>query len=696
MAVNEVVYNGKTLINLTDDTVTPATLALGKTAHDATGAIIVGTATPVELVQELGTNPNAVMSQKAIADEFAKRGQASPLYANSIEECTDTTKLYVLPDGMIYAYMLTEVEVETGGGYTNALDEVGYNINQRWSHSGKKLTDADGYVTSNLIPVTTGQTIYINKPDLQSGVFRGGHSRVTYYDASGNYVAGELDRGMHTKVVLTSDGTSYTSFVVGYTMSTAGDASTNTKMTGADNIVSMRLVLNIGNAKVITEEDVADLIVSVGNPIEEGGTEIITDYAWVNTEHAFVPADYEDRIIDVENTTEQHTKEIKALEKAITSGGTDNTEADALNRIKVWDKPVYDFAPVTLLGDDRIKPALTTSDRTISAIYAKYRALMAEYPDIITETNLGLSSSSDKFNAVDILRFDIKESDGLTSASYNPNNLHETKPKIIFMSGVHTEWVGIWGLYYAIEEIVTNPDFDDIRRNAHIIVVPCSNPFVLTSQTAIDGWRMSHVNANGVAIHNNFGVDHSTSGTVGEYNYGGSAPYSEPETQYIDKIMADNPDAVAFVSCHNNDYSTEFGTPVIWASSATYHMCNVVFRLADKLSKAWINKYGDTLISAIDTIRADFPALKEGDYRLGRATMSSSKGTEQKNATKYGIQGVNVEIARMMKVFSGNTDGTSEVMTHGAEVYANLMRTLLSTYDHKDKKEYAPNLPWKE
>lgn len=49
MAVNKVVINTengeKTLIDLTEDTVTPKTLAAGVTAHDASGNIITGTAT---------------------------------------------------------------------------------------------------------------------------------------------------------------------------------------------------------------------------------------------------------------------------------------------------------------------------------------------------------------------------------------------------------------------------------------------------------------------------------------------------------------------------------------------------------------------------------------------------------------------------------------------------------------------------
>lgn len=43
MAVNKVEINGKTIVDLTGDTVTPETLAAGVTAHDAAGNPIVGT-----------------------------------------------------------------------------------------------------------------------------------------------------------------------------------------------------------------------------------------------------------------------------------------------------------------------------------------------------------------------------------------------------------------------------------------------------------------------------------------------------------------------------------------------------------------------------------------------------------------------------------------------------------------------------
>ena len=624
-----------------------------------------------------------------ITDLKAQGLQQTPLYpiGETVDECLawlaengDQTKLYALPDGMIYAYMTIEKEVEGGPAYTNLLPTAkatdrttiyggdyngdgvadGYKEKTRLSGSSGSETTNSSYdmISTGFIPAKDGDILRVRGYVESTGTTS---AYIIAYNSS-NTRTGNIDWYPNTGSSKYTYDADTNTFTVPLTASNFGS--------GFDAIRFCCGSLDNG-------------IVTINQEIKEGGgTEIVTVTEWANTGHAFVPADYEDRIVAVENRSLNNTSRIVALE----NGKTDPlTDTEKLAKIRTWDKPVYDYSPVTLISDNRAKPALPSSDRTIDAIYAKYRALMAQYPNYITETNLGKCTASDTFTAVDMLRFDFKEPDGLTQPDLGENALHETKPKIIFLSGIHTEWVGVWGLYYALEEIVTNPDFDDIRRNAHIIVIPCANPFCLTSQTAIDGWRMSHVNANGVAIHNNFNVDHRTSGNVGEYNYGGSAPCSELETQYIDKVMKDNSDAIAFVSCHNNDYSTYYGSHVIWASSATYHMCNVVFRLIDKMSKAWINKYGDALKTSIDEYKINMDA---NDYRLGRATMSSSAGTEQKNATLYGIQGVNVEISRMMKVFSGNTDGTSEVMTHGAEVYANLMRTLLAAYSYTDKEAY--------
>ena len=55
MAVNKVEYYGKVLLDLTEDSVTPGTLAKGATAHDASGRKITGTMQPADEVLETVT-----------------------------------------------------------------------------------------------------------------------------------------------------------------------------------------------------------------------------------------------------------------------------------------------------------------------------------------------------------------------------------------------------------------------------------------------------------------------------------------------------------------------------------------------------------------------------------------------------------------------------------------------------------------
>ena len=54
--VNHVVVDGKTIVDLREDSVTPETLAAGATAHDASGTAIVGTGKPVVYVEVSGTD----------------------------------------------------------------------------------------------------------------------------------------------------------------------------------------------------------------------------------------------------------------------------------------------------------------------------------------------------------------------------------------------------------------------------------------------------------------------------------------------------------------------------------------------------------------------------------------------------------------------------------------------------------------
>ena len=95
-----------------------------------------------------------------IASELAKRGQLKPEYANSIEECTDTSKIYVLPDGYIYLYKKSTVEqTETIIDVIENTDGNPYYENHRLGSSATSTTDgftsgATGYHITPLIDLT--------------------------------------------------------------------------------------------------------------------------------------------------------------------------------------------------------------------------------------------------------------------------------------------------------------------------------------------------------------------------------------------------------------------------------------------------------------------------------------------------------------------------------------------------------------
>lgn len=91
---NKIVYGGKTLIDLTTDTVTKETLLSGCTAHDKSGAKIIGTAT---------AGGSSGMTEKEYAYEVAKRlsidarvGQKKTSYA---EKRTGSASLCIYVDG---------------------------------------------------------------------------------------------------------------------------------------------------------------------------------------------------------------------------------------------------------------------------------------------------------------------------------------------------------------------------------------------------------------------------------------------------------------------------------------------------------------------------------------------------------------------------------------------------------------------
>lgn len=319
-----------------------------------------------------------------IAEELAKRGQLRPEFAESLawlKANGDTKKLYVLPDGYIYACTPKATAGEEVPNFKNVLETATISLNKRFN-SSDALKDAAGYIAIDHIPVKSGDVIRINDTAVISA--SAGSNRVKYYNSSKSAITtytGNDARADQLLKITTANGVM--SWVVGYYNTTLGNNSTNTLPSAAANIAYMRANLYISSA-TITEADIADLILTINEEISYTTTAGGTEYVWESTGHAFVPADYEDRIIELE----AEVKTLKAENEAL-ANRLENKADSALSISEV-------FAPSPQLPADGSATADFNAETiTAKQIYDYLDALVAKYPKYVTKETLGKDESGE-------------------------------------------------------------------------------------------------------------------------------------------------------------------------------------------------------------------------------------------------------------------------------------------------------------
>lgn len=202
----------------------------------------------------------------------------------------DTSKMYVLPDGYIYAYTIGKEEV-----YTDVLRDIGYQENMRINSSGVivEWTTSDADVTG-YIPCKTGDIIGVKEMPIPSAYTSGAYwNQVAAYDSNKAYIA---------KSSLCLDDDYPDSY--GHALDAVSEDGNIVQFTVKKSIFGENVAYIVINAKDITDE--SEVYVN---------STIVSGYGWRNTGHAFVPADYEDRIIELEETTADHEERLKTLEQ---------------------------------------------------------------------------------------------------------------------------------------------------------------------------------------------------------------------------------------------------------------------------------------------------------------------------------------------------------------------------------------------
>lgn len=202
-----------------------------------------------------------------LSSQLAKRQQLSPEYADDISSCTDISKLYVLPDGFIYAYILGE----STGTKTETVSPV-WQLGVKLDKSTGAESSGGQYTACEPIYIADGETYVFS---VANNYYLNGV--VCWYGSSGNYLG-------------------YTEMIASASSNGAATSATLKPLTGAG-YFRLRLY-HIWDASsnptlVQAQLDEAAMTKTVQEASET--------YGWNSTGHAFVPADYEDRIVSLES-----------------------------------------------------------------------------------------------------------------------------------------------------------------------------------------------------------------------------------------------------------------------------------------------------------------------------------------------------------------------------------------------------------
>ena len=243
-----------------------------------------------------------------IAAELAKRGQLRPEFANSVEDCREENKLYVLPDGYLYGYLLTE-HVE--GGYTNRIDtkDANFKIGTRFNASnGEVSTGYPNAFVSNHIPVVCNSSHHdmIRIRGVKDAEGTDGtrpRFRIMCYDAQGNLVVGLYMSNEATANNYILDKTTVEDGVYLYELGVSRNGNHDFDNKG---ISTIRI------AGVATD-GMENVTVTVDEELIEATT--VKKYAWANTGHAFIPGDYEERILALEKESQELQGQMEGIKK---------------------------------------------------------------------------------------------------------------------------------------------------------------------------------------------------------------------------------------------------------------------------------------------------------------------------------------------------------------------------------------------
>lgn len=244
------------------------------------------------------------ISDSDLAEELAKIGQQKPEFVETIDECTDPSKMYVLPDGYIYAYMTKQEEVVIPGETVTVPAKAVIIKGYRYSKSGGAF-QAQSNAAAVVFPIEITKTTTSSNPvDFVLTNMKGHLSYTALYHGSTN---ASFPNETAARTSVNNSVTNFTVhghpvgkwFVVFFVQYTGTETFAN---------ASFRYdttTFTVGeNMEVYSDPAKASLAAFGSTTTSEGTTEILEKSGFYNTGLTFVSADYGDRIVELENAVE--------------------------------------------------------------------------------------------------------------------------------------------------------------------------------------------------------------------------------------------------------------------------------------------------------------------------------------------------------------------------------------------------------
>ena len=262
---------------------------------------------------------------------------------------------------------------------------------------------------------------------------------------------------------------------------------------------------------------------------------------------------------------------------------------------------------------------------TLDQYYQLYEELRSQNPNYISRKIIGYAGTSDRQDDTTLPIYEYEWNERMAD-----NDIRQEKPLLLVQSLIHgNERLAGYNTYLFFKNLADrrNSDYDFIRDNYRIKLLAVASPYSFKNNI--------RKTASGVDPNRNYASDWSFVADDGNPTgtFPGNEPMSEKETQYIDRWLSENQEAIGFIDTHNVS-----GSKVI--SQGQVSMCWLIARddRVKKMAQLILSSLSRKWYEAIPEL-SSLPSNTNFGY-----VNSTIAGTTRNHAyVKYGIPSITID-----------------------------------------------------